>query len=332
MSTEEKNTNGQPLQNAAPAKAAQPVVSAASAPAARKGDGALGHFVKAIVFFVLMCGVVVISLFAGIFDGIGDVFNLLHINGTVIMKLLIMIAFVTFISQFILAVLKAFRKSGGRAATLSTVLTSLVKYAAVLLGFCWGLSIIGVNVSTIFASVGIMALIVGFGAESLIADCVTGVFMLFENQYNVGDIVDIDGFRGTVLDIGIRTISIVDGGGNVKIINNSNAKNIINRSNQQSVSICDIAVSYDEDLEQLEEKIPEILKQIREKHSDVFVSEIMYSGVEQLGDSSVTLRFKAPVKEQDVFQGKRILNRELKVAFDKEKVSIPFPQMDVHMK
>lgn len=332
MSTEERNTNEQPVQNPAPVVAAQPVSSAAPQPVDKTGKGALGHFVKSLVFFALMCGVVVIALIAGIFDGLEDVLGLLHISGPVIVKLLIMIAFVTFISQFILAVLKAFRKSGGRAATLSTVLISLVKYAAVLLGFCWGLSIIGVNVSTIFASVGIMALIVGFGAESLIADCVTGVFMLFENQYNVGDIVDIDGFRGTVLDIGIRTISIVDGGGNVKIINNSNAKNIINRSNQQSVSICDIAVSYDEDLEQLEEKIPEILKQIYDKHSDVFESEIMYSGVEQLGDSSVTLRFKAPVKEQDVFQGKRILKRELKVAFDKEKVSIPFPQMDVHMK
>ena len=76
------------------------------------------------------------------------------------------------------------------------------------------------NVSTILASVGLLALIVGFGAESLITDVITGVFMLFENQYNVGDIIEVSGFRGTVSSIGIRTISITDSSGNIKIINN----------------------------------------------------------------------------------------------------------------
>lgn len=344
MSTEEKKTTEQ-VQTTAPVQTAQPQqapaattapkavvqqpVQAAAKPA---GKGALAHIIKGVVFFVLMAGVIVISLIFGIFDGIGDVFGLLHISGEVIVKLLIMIAFVVFITQFILAVLKACRKTSGRTATLSTVFISLVKYASVLIGFCWGLSIIGVNVSTIFASVGILALIIGFGAESLIADLVTGVFILFENQYNVGDIIDIDGFRGTVLDIGIRTISIVDVGGNVKIINNSNAKNIINRSNQQSVSICDIDVAYDVDLEKLEEKIPAILEGIQKQHEDIFPYGINYVGVESLGASGVTLRFKALVQEVNVFSGKRVLNREIKVAFDKADVAIPFPQVDVHMK
>ena len=126
MSTEERNTIEQPVQNPAPVVAAQPVSSAAPQPADKTGKGALGHFVKSLVFFVLMCGVVVIALIAGIFDGLEDVLGLLHISGSVIVKLLIMIAFVTFISQFILAVLKAFRKCGGRGATLCTVLISLV--------------------------------------------------------------------------------------------------------------------------------------------------------------------------------------------------------------
>lgn len=344
MSTEEKKTTEQtqttaPVQTpvqpqaataqpkAAPAQTAQPAAAAKT-----NGKGAIGHIIKGIVFFVLMCGLVVLALVFGVFDGVADVFSMLHISKDVFFKLIIMIAFVVFVSQFILALLKSFRKSAGRAATLSTVFISLVKYASVLVGFCWGLSIIGVNVSTIFASVGILALIVGFGAESLIADLVTGVFILFENQYNIGDIIDIDGFRGTVLDIGIRTISIVDLGGNVKIINNSNAKNIINRSNQQSVSICDIDVAYGVDLEKLEEQIPSILEGIQEKHKDIFPYGINYVGVENLGASGVTLRFKALVQEVNVFSGKRVLNREIKVAFDKADVAIPFPQVDVHMK
>ena len=101
----------------------------------------------------------------------------------------------------------------------------MLKYIAGIVILCWGLSIIGVNVSTIVASVGIIALIVGFSAESLIADVVTGAFMIFENQYNVGDIVEVDGFRGKVTNIGIRTTSITDTGDNVKVINNSAMRN-----------------------------------------------------------------------------------------------------------
>lgn len=89
---------------------------------------------------------------------------------------------------------------------------------------CAGLTILGVNMTTIIASVGVLALIVGFSAESLIADVVTGTFMLLENQYNVGDIVEVNGFRGTVTSIGIRTTCITDTGDNVKIINNSEMK------------------------------------------------------------------------------------------------------------
>lgn len=89
---------------------------------------------------------------------------------------------------------------------------------------CFGLTILGVNITTIIASIGILALIVGFSAESLIADIVTGTFMLLENQYNVGDIVEVNGFRGVVTSIGIRTTCITDSGDNVKIINNSEMK------------------------------------------------------------------------------------------------------------
>ena len=87
------------------------------------------------------------------------------------------------------------------------IIRSLLKYAAAIVILCWGLTIIGVNITVVLASVGVLTLIVGFSAESLIADLVTGLFMLFENQYNVGDIVEIGGFRGTVTDIGIRTTS-----------------------------------------------------------------------------------------------------------------------------
>ena len=131
---------------------------------------------------------------------------------------------------------------------------------AAIVILCWGLSILGVDLSTIVTAVGILALVVGFGAESLIADVVTGTFMLFENQYNVGDIVEVNGFRGTVQEIGIRTTSIMDAGGNVKIINNSDMKNILNRSDNASLAVSNIDVPYETDLEALEAKLPALME------------------------------------------------------------------------
>lgn len=84
-----------------------------------------------------------------------------------------------------------------------SLLSSLVKYVAGIIIVCQSLSLLGVNVGTIIASVGVLALVVGFSAESLIADVVIGAFMLLENQYNVGDIVEVNGFRGVVTKIGI---------------------------------------------------------------------------------------------------------------------------------
>ena len=188
------------------------------------------------------------------------------------------------------------------------------------------------NVSTIVASVGIIALIVGFSAESLIADVVTGAFMIFENQYNVGDIVEVDGFRGKVTNIGIRTTSITDTGDNVKIINNSAMRNILNRSDKLSRSVSDISIPYETDIEELEKQIPELVKSMYENHKDVMQDIPKYLGIQQLADSSIVLRFVVDVKEKDIFSCTRIMNHDLLLGLRKLGVECPFPQMDVHMK
>ena len=268
----------------------------------------------------------------GVFNGIEGVLEMVTIGKDTIFKLLMAIVLVVCLSKLVLLVLKLLQNRSGRISTLATVAASLVKYVSVLIGFCWGLSIIGVNVSTIFASVGIVALILGFGAESLVADMVTGVFILFENQYNVGDIIEVEGFRGTVREIGIRTISIVDTGGNVKIINNADMKNVINRSNQRSVAVTEVGVSYATNLEELDKKLEGILTDIKKKHSDIFIDRVECVGVEQLADSGVILKFIADVEEAKIFSGRRLLNKELKIHFDKEHIEIPFPQVDIHTK
>jgi len=288
------------------------------------------NLIRVGVSVALLVVIMLLSKNTKLFSAVGDVEKSVTLSAGMLVNALMAIALVVLVSNILLIVLGFFREMKGRTGTLATVTSSLLKYAAVLVAFCWVLTIIGVNVSTIFASVGIVALILGFGAESLVADLVTGVFILFENQYNVGDIVEIDGFRGKVKEIGIRTLSLEDTGANIKIINNSEVKNIVNRSNQSSVAVCDIGVSYATDLVELDKKLVKILAEIKEAHKDVFIGNVECVGVESLADSSVVLRFVAGVKEEDIFRGRRILNKELKIAFDKAKIEIPYPQMDVH--
>ena len=297
-----------------------------------KGKGAKEHLLKLAVSVVLLVALIGVGNVAGIFEGMSGLTDIISLDPKVVIQLLIMIALVMFVESLFLMVLNLLKEKDGRTGTLAAVFSSVVKYVSILIMFCWGMTILGVNVSTVFASVGIVALILGFGAESLVADLVTGVFVLFENQFNKGDIIEVGGYRGTVKEIGIRTISVVDSGGNVKIINHSALTNVINRSEQGSVSVCEVGVTYEMDLDEVEAQLPAMFAQIKEKHSEVFVGDIRYVGVDALADSAVVLKIVADVKEADIFKGKRILNKEIKCAFDRAGITIAYPQLDIHMK
>jgi small conductance mechanosensitive channel len=248
-----------------------------------------------------------------------------------IFSLAIMVIAVLVAKQIVSLVLGACKFEKHRAKTVVTIVQSVLQYVAWLVIICWGLAILGVDIGTIVASVGVLALIVGFGAESLIADIVTGLFMLIENQYNVGDIIEVNGYRGTVKAIGIRTTSVEDTSGNIKIINNSSMVNILNRSDNNSIAVADFAIPYDTDLRKLEEKIPEILQGIYDDHTDMMEAVPRYVGVQALGTSEIVLRFVADVREKDIFSAARVMNHDLLLAFRDVGVECPFPQMDVHL-
>ena len=296
-----------------------------------------GKFTKRnVIKLVVAIAIIAICAAAGYFTGVfADKTSWQEVIKDVPAKLLrvvVMIAFMIALNAVLQLIIHAIKGKRKRTQTLSTVVASLLKYVIVILAIIWGLTIFGVNVGTIFAGVGILALVLGFGAESLVSDLVTGAFILFENQYNIGDIVELDGYRGTVYFVGIRTTGIRDVGGNVKIINNSDIKNIINRSERSSVAVTTVGIHYSQDLSEVEKKLPAILNTIKERNSDVFIGAVNYLGVEELSDSSVNLKFTAEVEESNIFTGRRLLNREIKVLFDEAGIEIAFPQVDVHMK
>lgn len=270
------------------------------------------------------------DVWGNIFGDVEGIIGILSINWANIFKLIAMILLLSIVASAAQLVMNHIHPTTGKGKSGLTMLRSATAYLLALVGIFWGLSILGVSVSAILASVGVIALIVGFGAESLVADIVTGVFLVFENQFNVGDIIEVGSYRGTVESIGIRTTCIRDVGGNVKIINNSDIRNVLNRSKSASVAATSVSISYNCDLEQVEQKLTEILPAIGAKYPEVFLEDPSYIGVQELGSSAVELKFIAKVGEENIFSAPRILNRELKVAFDKAGIEIPFTQIVVH--
>ena len=223
-------------------------------------------------------------------------------------------------------------KKNGRTKTVTNLIGGAAKYLVVILGVVWGLSILGVNSTAVLAGVGILGLVLGFGAQSLIEDVITGLFIIFESKYSIGDIIVLDDFRGTVRDIGVRTTTIEDAGGNLKVVNNSDIRNFQNRSKKLSLAICEVDVAYDTDIPRLEALLAKALPEMFLEHSELYRAQPEYMGVENLAESGMTLRFTIPVKEVNIFRARRQFNRDIRVLFAENDVEIPFPQVDVHQK
>lgn len=253
-----------------------------------------------------------------------------NLNFGMVLSTLLMAGLLYLVYQVVRLVEEVIPRKTGRQETLRRMFMNALRYALVIVGIIWGLMIFGVDTGAIFASVGIVTLVVSLSAESLFADMFTGIFILVEDQYHVGDIISIDGFRGRVVSLGIRTTRIEDDGGNVKIINNADIRNVMNLSNKVSFSICDISMSYGESIERAEAVIAEAMPKIQAKYPDIFEHGLQYSGVQALSASSVDLRVVARVSEANIYRGRRLLNREMKLAFDEAGIEIPFPQLVVH--
>ena len=216
------------------------------------------------------------------------------------------------------------------AETIKSLLCNCVKYVVVLYGVIFGLSILGVNMVAVIASLGVLGLVVGFGAQTLIEDVISGLFIIFEGQFHVNDIVTIDGFRGTVISIGIRTTSLMDVGGNIKIINNSDIRTLTNLSEVESHAVSIVGISYNASIPAAEAAVNALLDRLPGMYPNVFQIRPEYSGVENLGASSVDLKVIAKVDENQLYRARRLLNRELKLCLDEAGIEIPFPQVVVH--
>jgi small conductance mechanosensitive channel len=224
---------------------------------------------------------------------------------------------------------KKFIKADTHFQTALRLIISFTRYALFIIAIIWILSSWGVDTQALLVSAGILGLIIGLGAQSLIADIIAGMFIVFDGEYKVGDFIVVDGWRGMVMEIGIRTTKIKDEGGNIKYINNNTIKAVVNQSQDLSVVKTELCIFYDENLENVELKIKEYLPKIKDKIPYI-VEGPYYKGVQGMEDSYVTLLFLAKCEEVNFYPAKRALNREIYRMANEMNIPIPYPQIVVN--
>lgn len=218
--------------------------------------------------------------------------------------------------------------SNKKGATVTSLIASLLKWAAILLAIFLILRKWGVDTNKILASIGIVALIIGLGCQTLISDIVAGIFLVTDNAFEVGDIVVIDGFRGTVIEIGLKSTKIEDAGGNIKVISNSSINTMVNLTNALSLAVVDISIPYEENLARTETLLIKHIEEMK-KNIPSIVDGPFYKGVEEMADSAVILKVVAKCKEEDRFQCVRDMKRDIYIFLNDNKITVPYPQVTI---
>lgn len=203
------------------------------------------------------------------------------------------------------------------------LLSNLVKYLMVIIILCLALNALGVDATAILAGLGIVTLIIGLGVTSLIEDIVAGIFIIAEHLFDVDDIIVLDGFRGTVVSVGIRSTKIADVGGSILTVRNSQISKTINLTERQSCAAITLPLAPGESIQNVEEVLKKAnIAAISQK------SEKVKMGPLYLGACGITrkgvqeLLFIAGCKEEDIYDVERLLYRELAVIFEENGIKL----------
>ncbi len=216
-----------------------------------------------------------------------------------------------------------------RKKTIAKIILSISKYVIAIIAVLSTLAVWGINVGPALAGLGILGLVIGLGAQKLINDLISGFFIVFEQHFDVGDMVDINGFLGEVIDIGLKTTKLRNFKGEVRIFNNGSISPISNFSRADSAAIVDFGIAYGENIAKATEVLNRELPKIKDELPNL-LTEPAVLGVTDLADSSVNLRVMAKTVPMTHWGVERALRQRIKEILDANGIEIPFPQVVVH--
>ncbi len=219
-------------------------------------------------------------------------------------------------------------RSAARAETIGTVLKSIAGIIIYSIAVFTVLAEVGINLAPLIAGAGIVGVAFGFGAQSLVKDFLSGLFMLAEDQYGVGDVIDVGEAIGTVEIVNLRTTRLRDIDGTVWHVPNGEILRVGNMSQQWARALLDISVAYDTDLDRAMAVVKEVADQLWKE--DIWRVDVLDEpevwGVQALGADGITIRLVLRTQPGRQWAVSRELNRRMKARFDEEGIEIPFPQ------
>lgn len=215
-----------------------------------------------------------------------------------------------------------------KVKTLSSLTKNILKYVIYFVAVYSILEILGLKMGSILAVAGIGSLAVGFGAQSLVKDVITGFFIIFEDQFGVGDYITINNFSGTVEEIGLRVTKIRDFSGDLNIIPNGEITSVTNHSKGAMRALVAVSVSYEEDVDRVIEALNEICTEVKRDRTDLLDGPKVL-GITNFKDSAVEITVVAMAKPMQQWAVERDLRYRIKKLFKDYNIDLPYPHMNV---
>jgi small conductance mechanosensitive channel len=219
-----------------------------------------------------------------------------------------------------------------RADTLTHVMRDVIRIAILFIGSMMILAEVGVDLKPLLAAAGIGGLAIGFGAQSLVKDMISGFFILLEDSVRVGDVVEIAGVGGLVEEVKLRTITLRDLSGNVHVVPTGAIDKVKNMTKIYSYYLFDVAVAYREDVDEVMTLLKAIGEELRQDAGfrEDILETLEMLGVDQFADSAVIIKCRIKTKPIQQWRVGREMNRRIKKSFDAKGIEIPFPHRTIY--
>ncbi|HUV29981.1 MAG TPA: mechanosensitive ion channel family protein [Acidobacteriota bacterium] len=220
-----------------------------------------------------------------------------------------------------------------RADTLSSMIRHLLTVTILAVALVMVLGEVGIEIGPILAAAGIVGLAVGFGAQNLVQDVISGFFILLEDQIRVGDVVQIAGKGGLVEKVNLKMTVLRDLAGNVHYVRNGHIDIVTNMTKEFSQYVFDIGIAYREDVDEVISIIKEVDAQLREdpQFRDDILRPMEVFGLDQFADSALIIKARTTTRPIKQWRIAREFNRRLKKVFEEKNIEIPFPHVTLYM-
>lgn len=216
-----------------------------------------------------------------------------------------------------------------RISTAKGILKSIVRYTIYFVSFTPIMAEFNIDIKGLIAAAGIGGLAIGFGAQNLVRDIISGFFILFEDQFAVGDYIEIDGKTGVVEEMALRITKIRDFSGDLHIIPNGSIDKVTNRCRGNMRAKVDMSIAYEENIERAIGVLNSASEKIKKESGDIIEGPIVL-GVTNFGESDVVITIIAKVKPMSQWAVERLMRKRFKEIFDKEDIEIPYPKRVIY--